>query len=262
MTRLGVVILFVQLQFFPAVGQPFPITFTTDADIVWAGVDRPGDLFLVLSNGDVQKFDKTGKKIGSHKFKSVPTLIDPMDGVQSFYYNRLENRYGNMSTDFSNVSQHDLDPAFAITPWLVCPALRELWILDSADFSIKKTALNSTAISLETALQHLPQKQIADYTSLREYQNYVFLLDQTAGVHVFNSLGKYVRTLGEKHMNYFNFFGEEMYYISGNELVFIDLYTTEKRMIPLRQGTRFALLNDDRMFAVATKLVTITAFKP
>ena len=140
--------------------------------------------------------------------------------------------------------------------------MRELWILDSADFSIKKTTLNSTTISLEAALQHLPQKRIADYTSLREYQNYVFLLDQTAGVHVFNSLGKYVRTLGEKHMAYFNFFGEELYYISGQELVFIDLYTSERRIIPLTEGVRFALLNDDRMFAVGTRSVTITSFKP
>ncbi len=262
MTRVGIIMLLVQLQTLQAGGQPLPITLTPNADIVWAGVDRPGDLFLVLADGDVQKFDKTGKKIGSHKFDSPPTLVDPLDGVQSFYYKRAENRYGNMSYDFTSVSQHELDPAFAISPWLVCPALRELWILDSADFSIKKTSLNSTTISLEAALQHLPQKRITDYTYMREYQNYVFLLDKTAGVHVFSPLGKFVRTLGEKNMTYFNFLGEELYYVSGNQLIFIDLYTAERRTLLSLNESIIALMNDDRMFAVGIRSVTITAFKP
>ncbi len=262
MTRLGIIMLLVQLQSLHAGGQSLPITLTTNADIVWAGVDRPGDLFLVLASGDVQKFDKTGKKIGSHKFDSPPTLVDPLDGVQSFYYNRIENRYGNMSFDFTTISQHELDPAFAISPWLVCPALRELWILDSADFSIKKTTLNSTTISLEAALQHLPLKKITDYTYMREYQNYVFLLDKTAGVHVFNPLGKYVRTLGEKNMTYFNFLGEELYYVSGSQLIFIDLYTADRRATFEPNESRFTLMNDDRMFSVGIRSVTITAFKP
>jgi hypothetical protein len=245
-----------------AEGQSTPITITTEADILWTGVDRPGDLFLVLANGDIQKFDKTGKKIGSHKFSFPPTLLDPLDGVQSFYYQRKGQRYGNMSYDFSTVSEHTLDPSFAISPWLVCPALRELWILDSADFSIRKTSLNSMTISLETALQHLPQKRITDYTSLREYQNYVFLLDKTAGVHVFNSIGKFVRTLGEKGMIYFNFLGEEMYYVSGNTLVMIDLYTLEKRILKLDGEYQFALLNDEILYGIGTRTISILPFKP
>jgi len=243
-------------------GQQLPITITFIADIVWAGVDRPGDLFVVLSTGEVQKIDKTGKSIGTHKFQAPPTLLDPLDGVQSFYYLRSYKQYGNLSYDFSNVSQNTLDPAFAIQPWLVCPALRELWILDSADFSIKKTAQNSMVISLETALQHLPRKQITDYTFMREYQNYVFLLDKSAGVHVFSPLGKFIRTMGEKNMLYFNFLGEEMYYLSGKEIVMVDLYTNEKRSLPLPEESRFVLLTDERSYAVGIRSVAISVFKP
>ncbi len=38
------------------------ITFETPAEIQWAGVDRPGDLFLILKTGEVLKYDKEGKK--------------------------------------------------------------------------------------------------------------------------------------------------------------------------------------------------------
>lgn len=238
------------------------IQFETDAEVVWAGVDRPGDLFLVLVTGEVQKFDKEGKKKGSHGFATPPTLLDPLDGIQSFYYLRNENQYGNLSTDLVDRSQHHLDPSFAIRPWLVCPSLHELWILDSADFSIKKTKLNSTGISLESALKHLPDKGISDYTYLREYQNYLFLLDRNAGIHLFNTLGKFVKTLGEKQLTYFNFLGEEIYFITGKELTLVDLYTNEKRTLPLPGECRFALLTDDRIYAVGASSVTVFKFKP
>jgi len=249
---------------FPSFAQRLPISVSVEDEVVWAGIDRPGDLFVVLANGDVQKFDKTGKKIGSHQFNAPPTLLDPLDGVQSFFYQRKDQTYGTMSYDFKTVERKKVEPAFAVSPWLVCPALRELWILDSGDFSIKKTALNSTAISLENALQHLPEKKITDFISLREYQNYVFLLDKTAGVHVFNPLGKYIRTLGDKNMSYFNFLGEELYYIVAGDIIFIDLYTGERRELPLLTGTKFqfVLLNEDRMYRIAGRAITISEFRP
>ena len=100
------------------------ITIETSSEIVWAGVDRPGDLFLVLKTGEVQKFNKSGKKIGSHGFKGSPTLFEPMDGVQSFFYFREEKLFGNLSSDFESVTQHPLDPAFAIAPcWYALPCM-------------------------------------------------------------------------------------------------------------------------------------------
>lgn len=238
------------------------ITFKTDAEVLWAGVDRAGDLMLVLANGEVQKFDKTGKKIGAHAFKKPPTLLDPMDGVQSFYFDQHEIRFGNISYDLTEVTTRAIDPSFAIRPWLVCPSLHELWILDSADFTIKKTRMSATTISLEATLQHVPQKRITDYVHMREYQNYVFLLDKNTGVHMFNQLGKRIKTMGQKDMKYFNFLGEELYYLSGKELVFIDLYTNEKRSMTLPTDCSFILLTDDRQYAVCPNTISITEFRP
>ena len=238
------------------------ITIETSSEIVWAGVDRPGDLFLVLKTGEVQKFNKSGKKIGSHGFKGSPTLFEPMDGVQSFFYFREEKLFGNLSSDFESVTQHPLDPAFAIAPWLVCPTLHELWILDSIDFTIKKTKMNSATISLEGALKHLPNKKITDYLYMREYQNYLFLLDKNEGIHMFNSLGNYVKTMGEKDISSVGFLGEEIYYTKSNVLILIDLYTNEKRSLPLSVACRSALVTDDTLYAVASNSVTILDFKP
>lgn len=239
-----------------------PKTITLEAEITWAGVDRAGDLFVVLTTGEVKKVDKTGQVIGTHRFSAPPTLIDPIDGVRSFFYQRKGNRYGFMSYDFTTIDEKELDPAFAINPWLVCPALHELWILDSADFTVKKTRMNSMAISLENTLKHLPDKKMEDYIALREYQNYLFLLDRTAGVHVFNPLGMYMRTLGEKGMRSFSFLGEELYYVKEKEVILIDLYTRERRTLPLDQPFHFVLFNDDTLYGVLRNTITISPFKP
>lgn len=236
-------------------------TIETSAEIIWAGVDRPGDLTVLLETGEVQKYSKEGKRIGAHIFKHKPVLLEPLDGVQAFYYSREGNTYGKLSSDLRNVSEHTIDPAFAISPWLACPSLHELWILDSADFSIRKTKLNSTSISLESALRHLPQKRIEDYTYMREYQNYLFLLDANAGIHVFNSLGKYVRTLGEKGLEYFNFLGEEMYFLKNGQLIFIDLYSQEKRSVAVTL-CRFAFVTDETQYLIKDNRVSILPFKP
>lgn len=243
-------------------GQNKPTKYTTESEITWAGVDRAGDLFLVLANGEVQKVDKEGKKLGTSKFNKTPTLLDPLDGAQSFYYNRADNSYGNISSDMNRVTKNTIDPSFAIRPWLVCPALHELWILDSADFSIKKTQMKSTMISLEAGLNHSSEKKIFDYIHMREYQNYLFLLDRSEGVLMFNGLGKLIKTIGEKDLRYFNFLGEEIYFIVGAEIVFIDLYTSKKRTLPKPANCDFVLLTEDRQYSITGKSVSISAFKP
>ena len=237
-------------------------TIELPAEILWAGVDRPGDLFLVLKTGEVRKYNKEGVKIGSHLFNAPPRLFDPLDGAQSFYYLAKGNTYGNLSSDVSSTTEHVVDPSFAIHPWLVCPALHELWILDSTDLSIKKTKSHATAISVETSIRTLSAKKTADYVNMREYQNYLFLLDRNAGIHMFNGLGKYVKTILEKDLNYFSFLGEEIYFIRDHQVVLMDLYTDERRKFPIPVPCRFVLLTDDRLYAVDVKKVSIFDFKP
>lgn len=237
-------------------------TIETTAEIVWAGVDRSGDLFLVLKTGEVQKYDKDGKRFGSHVFKVPPRLFDPLDGAQSFYYLVKDNIYGNLSSDLSTITKNLLDPSFAIHPWLVCPALHELWILDSADLSLKKTKLLATSIVFETSIKQLSLKKPADYVYMREYQNYLFLLDKNTGIHMFNGLGKHIKTIVENDLGYFSFLGEEIYFIKGNQVILTDLYTDERRMFPVPIPCHFVLLTDDRLFAVDVKKVSIFDFKP
>ena len=250
------------INYNPLFSQGKKFTIDVADEIVWAGVDRPGDLFLVLQTGEIQKFNSSGTVVAKYKFPTIPTLLDAGDGVSSFIYNRKENHYTILSEELVLLSEKEPDPSFAINPWLICPALHELWIFDVSDYSLKKTKLWATAVAFETSQRHLAQQKPEEFISLREYQNYVFLLDRKAGVHVFNGVGKLLRTLGEKGLDYFNFLGEEFYYIKGDELIFIDLYTEEKRNFKLPQSCDRALVTDNTLYAIKGKNVSLYDFKP
>jgi hypothetical protein len=223
------------------------------ANVYYAAVDRPGDLYVIMMDGQALKFDKDGKQIGKKKFNTLPTIFDPKDGTRAFAYYRELQSIESIAPDLSSGDFTPLHPEFAVNTWLVCPSKNELWILDSADFSLKKTKERGTAISYETIFKG------KDPTYMREYLNFVFVLDN--GIHVLNNLGKEIRKL-DANPSDFSFLGEELYYPSGNSLQLVDLYTTEKREIPLLHPSQFAFLTDDRMILVNEKKLEIFEFTP
>jgi hypothetical protein len=72
----------------------------------------------------------------------------------------------------------------------------------------------------------------------------------------------YMRTLGEKGMRYFTFLGEELYYVKDKEVIFVDLYSQERRTMTLDQPLQFVLLNDDTLYGILSKTITFIPFKP
>jgi len=112
------------------------------------------------------------------------------------------NRYGNVSSDMLDVTQFQLDPSFAIGPWLVCPSLHELWMMDSSDFSIKKTKMRSTSISLESVMIHLPSKKIKIIPICGNIKIICSYWTGMRAFHIYSGLGNLSRPL-EKRPNLF-----------------------------------------------------------
>jgi hypothetical protein len=245
-----------------AQAQTGTIRYTAEAEIIWAGVDRASDLIIQLKSGVVEKINLAGKRVGRYKFDQVPTLIDPLDGAQAFFYQRNFGKYGTLSSDLAFATLVDLEPFLAVTSWLAAPMLHELWIVDAGDFTLKKISSRCSAIAWEVAMSAIVSHNAEDLIYMKEYQNYVFLLDRSAGIHVFNSLGKFLKTIGEKGISYFGFIGEEIYYTKGGQLILTDLYSGEVRTMALLGSSQFYLLVDELLYAVAGKEIQIIHFKP
>jgi hypothetical protein len=228
-------------------------TFQLPYQVSFAAVDRPGDLYVIMENGETVKLNKSGIVIGQKKFSTLPTVFDPKDGTRAFAYYRVLQAIESIAPDLSFGELTPLHPEFAVSAWLVCPSKNEFWILDSANFSLKKTKDKGTAIAYEVAFNG------KDPTYMREYLNFLFVLDH--GIHVLNNLGKEIKKI-DVSVSDFSFLGEELYYVSNTTLQLVDLYTTEKREIALPHTTQFAFLTDERMILVSGKSVEFFEFKP
>src|SRR5688572_17340109 len=76
--------------------------------IVHATVDRPGDLYLITKEGQIQKYDKDGKLIIVFKHKGVPTLFDPRDGSRLFAYYREQQQYDYYNPSFEITASYKI----------------------------------------------------------------------------------------------------------------------------------------------------------
>jgi hypothetical protein len=230
-------------------------TVPINGPVAFAGVDRPGDLYVVMKDGWVRKYDGNGNEIATKKFESAPTLFEPGDGTRVFAYFRKGQKFQYLNPDMSESDERVVNPEFAISPWLVCPSRNELWILDSADMSLKKTSGRGTAIAYDVPWTMHKPKSVGPITYMREYLNFLFVLRQDSGIYQFNTLGKLINHVSAPKLQWFNLYGEELYYsVNSNEssrLHFIDLYTKETRDSKTKD-IQHAFLTEERFFIVTT----------
>ena len=209
----------------------------------------------------ILKYSKDGKLQVVYKTGPAPTLFDPRDGARLFSFYRDKREYNYMNPMFDVINSYQIDSAFVTEPWLACSSGDyNLWIIEAADGSLKKINTREGQVEVDVKLNStLP---VADITFLREYQSFVFLLDSLSGIHIFNSMGKFIKSIPGNNITYFNFLGEELYYLEEGKLKFFDLFSAETRELALKQPCAFALLSDERLFLIQKNSVGIFHYTP
>ena len=231
--------------------------------IVDAAVDRPGDFYAITQSGQIQRFDKDGNLTLLYKAKETPTLFDPRDGARLFAYYRSDQHYDYLSPSFQVTASYKIDPSFAIQPWLLCPSSdHKLWLLDNADHGLKKINVRESEVEVEVVVDSTITGNPEAFKTMREYQNFVFLLNPGKGLYIFNSLGNYLRTIGGPGIRSFNFLGEELYYLQNGKLHFFNLFTTDTRQIDIGMAYTDVLLTDERMILFIHNRIDICSFRP
>ncbi|HYG18013.1 MAG TPA: hypothetical protein VD816_03755 [Ohtaekwangia sp.] len=225
-------------------------TVSVTDPITQAFVDRTGDFYIQTRDGQIQKFDPDGNFINLYKGAVPPALFDPRDGARLFAYFRGTQQYAYLNPSFDVTALHSLDPAFAIAPWLICSSGdHNVWVLDTADWTIKKLNPKKEHLEAEGSLGFAPDKKPTDLILMREYQGFLFVLDISAGIYVYNGIGKLIRTIPVKGLRTFNFLGEELYYLSGKKLRFLDLFSAEEREMEIPAPASHIILTDERIYA-------------
>jgi hypothetical protein len=229
--------------------------------IVAASIDRPGDIYITMRSGQSQRFDKDGKLLNLYRKDPAPTAFDPRDGARLFAFYRTTASYDFLNTSFEIVGSYKIDSAFSLEPWLACTSGDySLWVLDSQDWNLKKVNVPTGTVPVEVPIPATIGRHKTDFIAMREYQGFVFLLHKKEGIHIFNAMGKHLRTVGTPGLTYFNFIGEELYYLQGNQLKFFDLFTTDTRDLMLPAPAQIALLTDERLLLINS--ISITIYRP
>ena len=264
-------------------------TIKTSTPVIRATVDRAGDFYVTLKTGEIQKYDKQGKFINSFIHKGIPTVFDPTNAMKLLVYYHDSGEYAWLSPSLELSAFQKIDPALAIEPILICPSgERDLWILDAADFSLRKVNQFAGFIKIDpitgkqksndpgktdhgqldasvtnefiVTLDMIPSANAV--TSMREYQNVLFLFDQKHGIALYNNLGKLIRSIEVSNLKDFNFLGEELYFMSEGKIKFLDMFTGEKHELALTGNVDFALLTDERMVLVKNDQIDVYEFQP
>jgi hypothetical protein len=223
-------------------------------------VDRLGDFFLILKKGGIKKIDPNGKLMARLK-RVKPTEIEPWYHPSIFIYQREEQKYFTYGRFFENKQTHLVPPQFAIEPYLVCPTHDNmLWIFDKADYSMKKINPLSEQILIEFLIENTSSKP--DFEFLKDYQNLIFLKEKSGELWIVNTMGKVINKILISQSN-FNFFGQELYYLDGNTIRFLNLLTEEKYELTLDSNPKFAIVTDERILIVLPEnKVILYDFKP
>lgn len=227
------------------------------ADTVMSvAIDRPGDLYVIDTKAKLQKFDKDGNLTLSEKTDSRFNLFEPRDGARLFAFDRLARQCAFLSPTLEPINLQPIDSAFVITPSMACSSGEfNIWVVDEADQSLKKINVRSKRIEIDVKLS--TNLNANDILFMREYQGFLFILSKKSSIQILNSMGKVVKSITSKKISYFNFLGEELYYLQDNKLKFWDLFTSETREINLPSPCRYALLTDERLYLAQDRSIEI-----
>ncbi len=108
-----------------------------------------------------------------------------------------------------------------------------LWLFDETTFRLLKIDTRVNQVGFENPLELLLDRRQHDITFLREYQSKLYMVDRSSGVYVFDNMGNYQKKLALPTLSYVGFVGDELYYLSNNQLHFQHLYTFQTRTVAL-----------------------------
>jgi hypothetical protein len=225
-----------------------------------AFVDRPGDLYVLQKDNTLKKFDIQGKLLSEKKFQEPLTYFEPRDGARMFAYHRTTQQCAFFSDETRQ--EFNIEQQYAIDPFLVCASGdHNVWILDAEDFSLKKVNPAQSKVLAESSIQVNQFKQSPVFLTMREYQGFLFLHEQTTGLLIFNSLGIQIKKIENPKIEYFNFLGEELYYKTKDKLYFFDLFDSNAREETVDADCKYVLLTDARRFLVYENRLDILEIK-
>ncbi len=232
-------------------------------EVSTVSIDRLGNFYLTLKTGVIKKYDTDGNFMNefSNPESYAITILEPWNPLRVFIYCRDRQQIVLLDHHLEFLQTVSIDPSLAVEPYLVSPSVNNFWILDKADYSLKKIDFKTSRVMEEVSVKLLPGAE-HDFTFLREYQNQLFLIDRKSGIDILSNLGKPIHTFPVKQARYLGFLGQEIYYLENGTIHFYDLYSEDRHELAVDPSAVFVLLTDERMVLIKKSTVEVWEYKP
>jgi hypothetical protein len=208
-------------------------------------LDRYGMFYIADDDGNIYKYDTLGvlQLTFSPSRKADVTLIEAWRNVNIFVFYRSLQEYVLLDRFLApspNESMSETKVGYARLATFSYD--NNIWLMDETDFSLKKYNTSSNEIDLNTPLDLLLDPSLYDLNYMREYQNLVFLNDKNSGVLIFDNMGNYKTKIPIKGLSFVGLYNDEIYYIEGDKIKFINIYTYVERNEPLPEKGDFQFI--------------------
>lgn len=254
---LPVILCFILL--FPALAQePVPLP-----DWKTVSADNAGRLYITTASGDLLRRDFP-PLIYSPSRKSAITLVDVTNPLRPFLFYEGLQEYVLLDRFLTETGRYSLE-AFTSYAGIVAPSLNnQLWVLDMVDFSIKKADPQFGQVLIRIPLPQVLDPGSSEFTSLREYQNLLFLADRNSGIYLFDNMGNYLRRIDVRGVEHLYFDGDMLYFTSTEHpgrLFTENLYRNSGDVIELPVDCRSVIIHGDSAWYFTQKEL-ITGKRP
>lgn len=214
-------------------------------------IDQQNNIYFADKKGAIKKYNLQNKLVAefSPQKSGQATLIEAWNPLRIFVFYENFQEYQFLDRFMTTSNRFEVRNITSFAKLMTPSADNNLWLIDQADFSLKKYNISFGQFTIKTSFDLLLQRNNYDITFMREYQNRVFVADKQAGILVFDNLGNYLLTLPYKGVEYFNFYSNEIYFIHESKVVFIDIYSQKQtHSKPLNNNPKYILYADGHIW--------------
>ena len=224
--------------------------------------DRAGNIYLATFDGDIIKYDPdlTTNQVFSPPSPTTTNILEAWQGLRIFTFHKELQLYRLINRNLSLHEDYSFPPDRIGFAEIATPTFdNNVWVIDQTDFSLKKLNIIQKRVMSVTPLDLILNQ--ADYEMLhfKEYQNRLFLSTRNMGIHIFDNLGNYMKNYEYAGIEYFNFYGDEVYFLYDNQLLTINLYSeeTKSRALPAGNKWHFAIIYEDLTYLFSSNTLAL-----
>ena len=216
-------------------------------------MDQTGSIYYATFNGDIIKLNPMleNKIVFSPVNPNTTNMLEAWQGLRIFSFHRDLQQYRLINRNLSLHQDYSIPQDMIGFAEMATPSYdNNIWVIDQVDFSLVKYDITLRELKSRTPLDQLLNPENYDILLCKEYQNKLFISTQNQGILIFDNLGSYIKSYKYKSISFFNFWMDDIYFLTNGDLVRINLYNEKINTMALPKGYNweFVLVRDENIY--------------